>query len=452
MSTIQQILAFLVAILLLVSLHELGHLIIARLCNIKVLRFSVGFGTPFFKKTWRNIEWCLAPIPLGGYVKMVDTREGEVAEADLPYAFDKQHPLKRIAVVAAGPLTNLVLAVLLYCFAFSVGGVTEIQPYVGTVSHPSIASKAGFETGDRILRVNGIAINDFADAQAEIVLNLENGQVTVDVETNNGQTAQRIINASGTEEAAKIAKRQASLGISPMKYLDTIGYVASNSAAERAGLKVGDKIISVDNQPTPTWAVWSKITRENAGRNLPISYQRAGQIYQAILQPTPVELPDKSQIIGRVGLSPALDQSWANYVRQHKNLSISQAWQYGWAKTAHYTTLTFSFFGKLVTGNASFDHISGPITIAAVAGQTVQIGWQPYIEFLALVSISLGVMNLLPIPVLDGGHLVFYVWEWIRGKPLSQYAQEISLRLGAVAMLLMMLLAFFNDISQLLGR
>lgn len=451
MSFIQTILAFLVAILLLVSLHELGHLVVARLCGIKVLRFSVGFGTPFFKKTWRNIEWCLAPIPLGGYVKMVDTREGDVAEADLPYAFDKQHPLKRIAVVAAGPLTNLVLAVFLYFAAFGVGGVTEVRPYVGTVNTASIASKAGFQAGDKILRVNGVAVKDFADAQVEMVLNLENGKVVVDVETANGQAAQRIINASGTPEAAKVAKRQASLGISPMKYLDTIGYVADNGAAAKAGLQVGDKIVRVNNQDTPTWAQWSKIVRENAGRNLPIEYERAGQIHQTTLQPTPIELPDKSQIIGRVGLSPAIDKAWEQQVRQHKNLSASEAWQHGWDKTAHYVTLTFGFFVKLVTGNASLDHISGPITIADVAGQTVQIGWQPYVEFLALVSISLGVMNLLPIPVLDGGHLVFYTWELIRGKPLSQRAQEIGLRLGATAMLMMMILAFFNDISRLLG-
>lgn len=449
MSFIQTILAFLLAILLLVSLHELGHLVVARCCGIKVLRFSVGFGKPFYTKVWRNIEWCLAPIPLGGYVKMVDTREGNVTEADLPYAFDKQHPLKRIAVVAAGPLVNLVLAIFLYFAAFSAGGVTEIRPYVGTVDAQSIASKAGFQAGDKIMRVNGVAVKDFADAQIEMVLNLENGKVHVDVETANGTSTQRIIDAKGTPEAAKVAKRQVGLGISPMKYLDTIGFVAPNSAAEKAGLQAGDKIVRVANQDTPTWAQWSKITRENAGRNLPIHYERKGQIHQTTLQPVPVELPDKSQIIGRVGLAPAIDTTWAQQVRQHKQLSMSEAWQHGWDKTTHYAALTFGFFGKLITGNASLDHISGPITIADVAGQTAKIGWQPYVEFLALVSISLGAMNLLPIPMLDGGHLVYYTWEWIRGKPLSQRTQELGLRLGATLMLMMMLLAFFNDITRL---
>lgn len=451
MSIFQTIYAFLIAILLLVSLHELGHLIVARLCGIKVKRFSVGFGTPLLTKTWRNIEWCIAPIPLGGYVKLLDTREGEVAEADLPYAFDQQHPLKRIAVVIAGPLTNLILAVFLYFFAFGVGGVTQINPYVGTVNTPSIASKADFQVGDKILRVNGTTVNDFASAQVEMVLNLENGKVVVDVETANGQIAQRIINASDTPEATKVAKRQASLGIAPMKYLDTIGYVEPNSPAHRAGLQVGDKIVRVANQKTTTWTQWSKIVRENAGRNLPISYIRDGKIRQTTLRPTPIELPDKSQIIGRVGVAPDMDWEWEKKVRQQQNLTWGEAWGRAWEKTVYYSALTLGFFGKLLLGNASLDHISGPLTIADVAGQTAQIGWQPYVEFLAMVSVSLGIMNLLPIPMLDGGHLLFYTWELIRGKPLSQRAQQIGLQIGATIMLMMMMLAFYNDISRLLG-
>lgn len=446
----QTILAFLVAILLLVSLHELGHLLVARWCGIKVLRFSVGFGKPFLTKKWRNIEWSLAPIPLGGYVKMVDTREGNVSEEDLPYAFDKQHPLKRIAVVVAGPLVNLVLAVFLYFWAFGVGGITEIRPYVGTLQTPSIASKAGFQAGDKILRVNGVPIKDFADAQTEIVLNLETGKILVDVETANGTAAQRIIDAKGTPEAEMVAKRQTGLGISPMKHSELIGFVAPNSAAEKAGLQAGDRIVTMLNQNV-TWQEWAKIVRENAGRNLPITYERNGTIHNATLRPDPVELPDRSQIIGRVGLAAQADKAWAEKVRHHYIPTMGEALQMGWDKTVHYTQLTFGFFGKLVTGQASLSHISGPITIADVAGQTAQIGWQPYVEFLALVSISLGAMNLLPIPVLDGGHFVLYTIEWLRGKPLSERVQGIAVRLGLTVMLMMMILAFSNDISRLLA-
>ncbi len=214
MSFLQTLVAFLIAILLLVSLHELGHLLVARWCGIKVLRFSVGFGTPFYTKRWLNIEWCLAPIPLGGYVKMVDTREGNVSDEDLPYAFDKQHPFKRIATVAAGPLTNLVLAVLLYWVSFVLGGVHEVRPIVGTVHPNTLAAQAGFQVGDQIVRVNGEAVRTFADVQTQIVLDLEAGKVLVDVETAQKQPAQRIIDAAGTPEAEAIAKRQSSLGLS----------------------------------------------------------------------------------------------------------------------------------------------------------------------------------------------------------------------------------------------
>ncbi|MFC2505895.1 MAG: RIP metalloprotease RseP [Kingella sp. (in: b-proteobacteria)] len=445
----QTLLAFLIAILLLVSLHELGHLIVARLCGIKVLRFSVGFGKPFFTKKWRNIEWCLAPIPLGGYVKMVDTREGKVEPADLPFAFDKQHPLKRIAVVVAGPLTNLVLAVLLYCLSFSIGGVTELRPLVGTVYSPSIAARSGFVAGDRIISVNGKSVDNFADAQTEMILNLEAGKVLVDVETADGQHQTRVIDAAGSADATTVAKRQTGIGLSPFKISDNIGMVQPNSPAQKAGLQKGDKIISINQTQTATWEDWSQIVRQNAGRSLNLVYLRNGKEHTTQITPTPVQ--EANQTIGRVGLAAAMDEEWAKQVRYHYTPSFSQSLQLGWQKTVHYSTLTLSFFGKLVTGNASLAHVSGPITIAEVAGQTAKIGWQPYIEFLALVSISLGVMNLLPVPVLDGGHLVYYTAELLRGKPLNQRVQDWGLRFGLAMMLAMMFLAFFNDITRLLG-
>lgn len=445
----QTLLAFLIAILLLVSLHELGHLIVARLCGVKVLRFSVGFGKPFFTKKWRNIEWCLAPIPLGGYVKMVDTREGKVEPADLPFAFDKQHPLKRIAVVVAGPLTNLVLAVLLYCLSFSIGGVTELRPLVGTVYSPSIAARSGFVAGDRIISVNGKSVDNFADAQTEMILNLEAGKVLVDVETADGQHQTRVIDAAGSADATTVAKRQTGIGLSPFKISDNIGMVQPNSPAQKAGLQKGDKIISINQTQTATWEDWSQIVRQNAGRSLNLVYLRNGKEHTTQITPTPVQ--EANQTIGRVGLAAAMDEEWAKQVRYHYTPSFSQSLQLGWQKTVHYSTLTLSFFGKLVTGNASLAHVSGPITIAEVAGQTAKIGWQPYIEFLALVSISLGVMNLLPVPVLDGGHLVYYTAELLRGKPLNQRVQDWGLRFGLAMMLAMMFLAFFNDITRLLG-
>ena len=445
----QTLLAFIFAILILVSLHEFGHYIVARLCGVKVVRFSVGFGKPFFSKKRGDTEWCLAPIPLGGYVKMVDTREGEVAQADLPYAFDKQHPAKRIAIVAAGPLTNLALAVLLYGLSFSFG-VTEIRPYVGTVEPDTIAARAGFQSGDRIQSVNSTPVADWGSAQTEIALNLEAGKVAVAVQTASGAQTVRTIDAAGTEEAGKIAKNQGYIGLMPFKITTVIGGVEKGSPADKAGLKTGDKLTAADGKPITSWQEWANLTRQSPGRKIALTYERDGQARTADIRPDTVERSDKT-LIGRVGLLPQSDKAWDRQIRRNYRPSVVHAFGMGWEKTVSHSWTTVKFFGKLISGNASASHISGPLTIADIAGQSAELGLQSYLEFLALVSISLGVLNLLPVPVLDGGHLVFYTAEWIRGKPLGERIQNIGLRFGLALMMLMMAIAFFNDITRLLG-
>mgnify|MGYP001742687503 CR=1 FL=1 len=277
----QTFLAFIVAILILVSLHEFGHYIVARWCGVKVVRFSVGFGKPFFTRKRGDTEWCLAPIPLGGYVKMVDTREGEVAEADLPYAFDKQHPAKRIAIVAAGPLTNLILAVLLYGLSFSFG-VTELRPYVGMVEPSSIAAKAGFQAGDKIVSVNGIAVKDWSDAQTEMVLNLEAGPVKVAVQTASNAQAVRIIDAAGTPEAGKVAKNQGNIGLLPFRITNRIGKVLADSPAEKAGLKENDKLLTADGKPIESWQAWTELFRASPGQRIELTYERDGKVLRPL--------------------------------------------------------------------------------------------------------------------------------------------------------------------------
>ena len=445
----QTLLAFIFAILILVSLHEFGHYIVARLCGVKVVRFSVGFGKPFFSRKRGDTEWCLAPIPLGGYVKMVDTREGEVAQADLPYAFDKQHPAKRIAIVAAGPLTNLALAVLLYGLSFSFG-VTEIRPYVGTVEPDTIAARAGFQSGDRIQSVNSTPVEDWGSAQTEIALNLEAGKVAVAVQTASGAQTVRTIDAAGTEEAGKIAKNQGYIGLMPFKISTVIGGVEKGSPADKAGLKTGDKLTAADGKPITSWQEWANLTRQSPGRKIALTYERDGQARTADIRPDTVERSDKT-LIGRVGLLPQSDKAWDRQIRRNYRPSVVRAFGMGWEKTVSHSWTTVKFFGKLISGNASASHISGPLTIADIAGQSAELGLQSYLEFLALVSISLGVLNLLPVPVLDGGHLVFYTAEWIRGKPLGERIQNIGLRFGLALMMLMMAIAFFNDITRLLG-
>lgn len=443
------LLAFIFAILILVSLHEFGHYIVARLCGVKVVRFSVGFGKPFFTRKRGDTEWCLAPIPLGGYVKMVDTREGEVSEADLPYAFDKQHPAKRIAIVAAGPLTNLALAVLLYGLSFSFG-VTELHPYVGTVEPDTIAARAGFQSGDKIQSVNGTPVADWGSAQTEIVLNLEAGKVAVGVQTASGAQTVRTIDAAGTPEAGKIAKNQGYIGLMPFKITTVAGGVEKGSPAEKAGLKPGDRLTAADGKPITSWQEWANLTRQSPGKKITLNYERAGQTHTADIRPDTVEQPDHT-LIGRVGLRPQPDRAWDAQIRRSYRPSVVRAFGMGWEKTVSHSWTTLKFFGKLISGNASVSHISGPLTIADIAGQSAELGLQSYLEFLALVSISLGVLNLLPVPVLDGGHLVFYTAEWIRGKPLGERVQNIGLRFGLALMMLMMAVAFFNDVTRLLG-
>ncbi|MDO5073311.1 MAG: RIP metalloprotease RseP [Neisseria animaloris] len=443
------VLAFIVAILILVSLHEFGHYIVARLCGVKVLRFSIGFGKPFLKKKRGDTEWCLAPVPLGGYVKMVDTREGNVAAKDLPYAFDKQHPAKRIAIVAAGPLTNLALAILLFGLSFSFG-VTEIRPYVGTVEPSSIAAQAGFEPGDKILSVNNTAVEDWAQARTEIVLNIEAGRVNVEVQKENGKNALRIIDIAGTPQAGKVAKEEGHIGILPFKITNHIGMVIAGSPAEQAGLKKGDKLLMADGRSIENWIEWAELFRSSPGQKIAVQYERDGAVMTTSVRPDSEELSDGT-LIGRVGVAASTDEAWRQKVSHHYVPSVSEAFKMGWEKTQNYSVMMVKFFGKLLTGQASLSHISGPLTIADVAGKTASIGVQSYLEFLALVSISLGIMNLLPVPVLDGGHLVYYAAEWIRGKPLSERVQMLGVRFGLAVMLMLMMVAFFNDITRIFG-
>lgn len=442
------IVAFIIAILFLVSLHELGHLIVARICGVKVLRFSIGFGTPFYCRRHAGIEWCLAPIPLGGYVKMVDTREGNVSEADLPYAFDRQHPLKRIAIVVAGPLTNLILAILLYTASYGIGGINQIQPWVGMVEQDSVAAQAGFQPEDRITSVNNQPVTDWTDAQAKILLNLDSGVVTVGVTTATGQQTLRQLNIAGTAAAENVAKT-GHMGIFPFKVTNRIGAVIPDSVAAKAGLQVGDTLLTVNGSKLINWQNWVDIIRANAGAKMDVTYQRNNQIHRTSLRPDSVQ--QEGRIIGQVGIGAMRDEAWDQQIRQHYQPDLFQSVRLAVQRTWDYICMTLSLFVKLLTGQASLHYLSGPLTIADVAGKTAALGWQSYTEFLALVSVSLGVLNLLPIPMLDGGHLMYYAVEWIRGKPLSLRVQEIGLRLGMGAMLMLMLVAFFNDITRLFG-
>ena len=441
--------AFVVAILLLVSLHEFGHYIVARWCGVKVLRFSVGFGKPFWKKQRGDTEWCLAPIPLGGYVKMVDTREGEVAEADLPYAFDKQPPLKRIAIVVAGPLVNLILAVLLYVASFNLYGVTEVKPWVGTVESDSLAAKAGFQVGDRITSINGKAVHDWMDAQTELVIALQAGNVTVGVQDAQGVAMTRIMEVEANPASVDAATQGQGVGIWPIKVKSEISQVLPNSAAERAGLKAGDKVIAVNGQKLLGWKDWVDVIKASPGKDLSLDVQRQGQMQKLMLRPDSEDLG--KELVGKAGVAATIDTNWEAQVKTQREVGIGESVVLAAQKTWNLSALTLKFLGKLIMGEASIKGISGPVSIGEMAGKSAMMGLETYIQFLAVISISLGVMNLLPIPVLDGGHLLYYIIEWVRGKPLSEHVQTIGLKIGLCIMGLFMLVAFFNDFTRIFG-
>lgn len=448
----QTLIAFIVAILILVSVHELGHLVVARYFNIKVIRFSIGFGKPFWKKNWKNIEWCIAPIPLGGYVKMVDTREDEnIPPEDLPYAFDKQHPLKRIAVVVAGPLVNLVLAIVLFTVT-SMFGVTDVKPWVGSVMNYSIAQRAGFQEGDRVLSVNGTPVKDFGELSVQMMLSADMGDVHIQVQNAKNQTVERVIkvqNEKNTLDA--IARGQESFGIIPNRMTQTIANINPKGAAYQAGLRNGDKIVMIDDEPYSSWQDIAEKIRHSAGQTLSITYLRDGQGHTVNVLPKSFEEHPDKPLVGKIGTWWASDGNWQSQVVSVRYPNVWEAIALGWKKTVDYSWLTLKFFGRMLIGQASMAHISGPVTIADLAGKTAAAGLQAYVQFLALISLSLGVMNLLPIPVLDGGHFVFYMIEWLRGKPLNQKIQEAGVRLGLAAMLLLMCVAFFNDFTRLFG-
>ena len=313
----------------------------------------------------------------------------------------------------------------------------------------SIAAKAGFRAGDKINSVNGVPVKSWSDAQTGIVLDLEAGKVEVAVTDAQGVQAVRTINIAGTDEAADVPKKHGYIGLMAHRFTLSISQVVPESAAEEAGLNAGDVLLSVDGKPLADWQEWEDLVQKSAGQKLQLEYKRGNKVMTAYIRPRAER--HNGMLVGKVGLYPGEDKEWSRMIRFQYYPTVAEAFKMGWDKMTGYTTLTLKFFGRLLSGHASLQHVSGPLTIADVAGKSAALGWQPYVEFLALVSVSLGVMNLLPIPVLDGGHLMYYSIEWLRGKPLGSNMQMIGLRIGLALMLAMMILAFFNDITRLFG-
>ena len=445
--------AFIVALGPLIVAHELGHYWVARGCGVKVLRFSIGFGRPL--RTWvRGVdrtEWVLAAIPLGGYVKMLDEREGPVAPDELSRAFSRKNVWQRIAIVVAGPLANLLMAILLYWGLF-MHGVPGMRPVVDAPLPTSAAAAAGFESGDIILTVAGETTPTWAEARWELLKHAIKGEaVEVEVATEGGAKIVRTVAMAGLSKADLDGDFLRAIGLGRLQPRGAPEVIAINSgsAAERAGLKPGDELVSINNVKLESGDHATRIIRENAGKEILIEVRR-GNNTLSVFPVTPDRVAGAEGVsVGRIG---ATLQPQRRLVEKYRvNISYGTVDSLGKAVAKTWDTSIFSLkmLGKMVLGEVSLKNLSGPITIADYAGQSAKLGWIPYITFLALISISLGVLNLLPIPLLDGGHLMYYMLEIAKGSPVSTRVMEVGQNIGMGLLFLLMAFAIYNDITRL---
>ncbi|PHS71299.1 MAG: RIP metalloprotease RseP [Cycloclasticus sp.] len=452
MTVIIAIISFIAALGILVTIHEFGHFWVARLCGVKVLRFSVGFGAPLFKFNRKNdpTDYVIASIPLGGYVKMLDERDGDVTEDEKELAFNNKPLLSKIAIVLAGPLFNLIFAFILFWVILTVGE-EGLKPIVGKLEPSGIASQSGIEVGDSFETINNRPASIWRVAIGLISSELlDDGQVTATVIKPDGRTNKVILRL---RDGAMIEPNEmvASIGIEP--FMPTmkpyIGEVIDGEPADKAGFKTGDLVISANHQLVDTWRQWVTVTRASPGVQLSVEVLRDEQVTQLLI--TPKEIIENDIVIGRIGVAPMIDEQFVETYYTSYSLAVLPAINEAFTQTMSYSVLTVKLIGRMLIGEASVKNLSGPISLAQYAGMTASIGLITFLKFLAFVSVSLGVINLLPIPMLDGGHLLFYFIEALKGKPVSEKSQAIFMRLGIFMLLSMMLLAIFVDLERFFG-
>jgi regulator of sigma E protease len=441
---------FLLALGILVAFHEFGHFWVARRLGVKVLRFSIGFGPVLWSRRQgpEGTEFTLSAIPLGGYVRMVDEREGEVEARDLPYAFNRQSLPVRSAIVAAGPVSNFALAMLLYWLVLTIGE-SGIRPLLGTVEPGSLAAEAGFVAGDEITAVDGRAAPIWEIALGSIFRAVvEKAEIPVDVRTEDGEEIQRLlvippaVAAHPEQVMTRLGFRPASPRVPPV-----IDKVLPDSAAEQAGLRPGDLLLDADGQAIADWQSWVDYVRARPGRDIRLRLERDGVEQELTIRPA--EFREAGKASGRIGATVYVPEEAMRELRAEYRLGPIAALGESLRRVWDYSGLTLKMMGRMFIGQASVDNLSGPIGIAQYAGQSARLGWSHFVKFLAVVSLSLAVLNLLPIPVLDGGYLFFYLIEAIKGSPLSEETMALAQRIGMTLLILLMSLAFALDIERL---
>lgn len=446
---IRNIGAFVVAIGILVAFHEFGHFWVARKLGVKVLRYSVGFGKPLWmRKGQDGCEYVVAAVPLGGYVKMLDEREGEVPPAEAHRAFNRQSPYKRFAIVAAGPLANFLLAILFFWMVYVIGQ-PGLKPVVAEPPTQSAAAKAGVQAGEVITRINGEPVatwNGLRTAMLEHVVDRRALLLELQRSTSDPSTRTLTVPLDAVRMDPEVLFTD--LGLSPFqpKIAPRISAVEPGGAAEQAGFKAGDLLLSRDGVAIDDWQEWALWVSANAGAIPEVRFERDGQVMT--LKPLLATVEEGGTRMGRFGarieLPPNADADLLAEDRLSPLVAVPEAIEQTWRMSA----LTLKMFGRMFTGDVSVKNVSGPIQIAEAAGFTASIGVTAFLSFLALVSVSLGVLNLLPVPLLDGGHLVFYTVEIIKGSPLSEKVMAAGQRVGLTFLVLLMGLAFYNDLSR----
>jgi len=452
MSLLIKLVSFAFAIGLLVAFHELGHYWVARLCNVKVLRFSLGLGKPLYSRRIGKdqTEWAVAAFPVGGYVKMLDEREGDVDASEAHRAFNRQSVGKRFAIVVAGPIANFLLAIFLY-WALFIAGVPGVKPYIASPPVGSPAARAGLQNGDLVRKLNDKEVNSWQDLRWMLLhQGMKDRQMTLEVETSTGVTALRSLNVSAPDGAEIESNFLETVGLSPYRVSlkPQVGRVLEGSVAEAAGLKADDFIVSVDDKPIATWEAFVEIVRASPEKRLSLLVKRGEETKEITLRPA--QATENQRPVGRIGTYPFIDETQFEYLKTVDKYPVDEALVKALDKVWETSVLSLKMLGKMITGGVSWKNLSGPITMADYAGQSAQLGWQSYLTYLALISLSIGVLNLLPIPLLDGGHLMYYMAEIIKGSPVSQHAMEIGSSIGFVLLFGLMAFAFYNDINRLL--